>query len=97
MAKFRRTWRREKRYDYRTLVEDAGLVLALVIIAVLGMTLVTVLLLAFYQVLPGGFASIFILSLIALCAVIGRALMSRSLAVPPVYRSSAPNVRYKGR
>ena len=97
MARFKRTWRRPKRYDYQTLVEDAGLVLALVIIAVLGMTLATVLLLSFYQVLPGGFATIFVLSVIAVCAVLGRALMSRSLAVPPVYRSSVPSVRYKSR
>ena len=93
MPSIERTWRRQTPDDHRTKAEDAGYVLALVVIAVLGMTLVTILLLRFLEVLPVGIDLIVFMSIVAFGAVVGRAILSRTLSLPPVYRGRVPSVR----
>lgn len=73
--------------------EDIALALALVITAILGLTMLSLVVLEFLEILPGGFERIAFLSLVVFCAVIGRALMARVLSTPSVYRGHTPVIR----
>jgi len=74
-----------------------ALLLSLVIVVVLSLTLTTLLVLQFLEVLPGGLSVIMTLSLLACLVVLGKALFERALSIPSIYRGSTPVVRYHGR
>ena len=76
-----------------TEAEDIALALALVITAILGLTMLSLVVLEFLEILPGGLERIAFLSLVVFAAVVGRALVSRALSTPVVYRGHTPVVR----
>ncbi|TFH24146.1 MAG: hypothetical protein E4H03_04370 [Myxococcales bacterium] len=64
---------------------EAALALAFVIIIVLTMVMGTVLLLAFFDLLPAGTELVAVLSLGVFVIVLARAILNRALSTPPVY------------
>jgi hypothetical protein len=100
MAKLTGTWQphlNTSEDDSVTTAEDAALVLALVVIVILSGTLVTFLLLEFLDVLPVRVGSILLATLFIFCGVVGRAILSRALSMPPSYQGNAPVIRNIGR
>jgi putative copper export protein len=79
--------------EYRTTAEDAALVLSLVIVCVLSGTLITFVLLEFFEILPTRVGTVFLATLLIFCVVVGRALLHRVLSIPPEYHSEAAVLR----
>jgi hypothetical protein len=76
-----------------TEAEDAALALSIVVVAVLGLTLLTLLLFEFFEFLPGGLNIVACVSLVVIMGVVIKALLSRALSTPSVYRGPTPIVR----
>ena len=73
--------------------EDAAMVLSLVLIVVLAATLITFLAVEFLDVLPTRVGSVMLASLFIFCGVVGRAIISRALALPSTHVGEAPVMR----
>jgi hypothetical protein len=86
--------RRARADDHRTFFEEIALMLSFVVVVVSGMTLVTLVVMEFMQVLPIGLSFIFGVSLTVFGIAIGMAVMERALALPSMYRGLTPVVRY---
>lgn len=97
MARRSRIRERVRGDVHRTYGEEVGLLLCLVISAVLGLTLLVLMLIEFVQVLPGGLGALIVLSLLVFFFVVGKAVLERTLALPSVSRGSTPVVRHGGR
>jgi hypothetical protein len=94
MALLERTTRRARADDHRTYGEEVALMLSLVIVSVLGLTLVSLLVVQFLDILPSGVSVTVMLSLLVFGIVVGRAMFERILAVPTIYRGLTPIVRH---
>ena len=68
--------------------------LSLVIVTVLGLTLSSLVVLEFLDILPTGLSMIVTLSLLVFVIVVGKAVLERALAIPNVYRGMTPVVRH---
>ena len=68
--------------------------LSLVFVVVLGLTLTSLTLLQFFEVLPPGVSMVVTLSLLVFGVVVGRAMFERTFAIPSIYRGLTPIVRH---
>ena len=75
---------------------EAARALAFVIIIVLTMVMGTVLLLAFFDLLPAGAALVAVLSLGVFVIVLARAILNRALSTPSVYGQQLSSRRVIG-
>lgn len=73
------------------------MLLALVVSALLALTLAALFLLEFLEMLPLGLAALVVVSLLAMFVVIGKAVLERALALPNTARSVTPVIRHGGR
>ena len=69
------------------------MLLSLVIVAFLGLTLTSITLFQFFEVLPAGVSMVLMLSLLVFGVVVGRAMFKRTFAIPSLYRGLTPIVR----
>ena len=97
MVKSASTWQHQQLIqpdeELVTTGEDAASVLSLVLIVVLSGTLFSFLLLEFLDVLPARVSSVLLATLFIFCAVVGRAILARALAMPGHYKGNAPVMR----
>jgi hypothetical protein len=94
MATIDRSGWRARANDHRTYAEEVGLLLSLVIVGFLALTLTSITLLQFFEVLPTGVSMVLILSMLVFGVVVGRAMFKRTFAIPSIYRSVTPIVRH---
>jgi hypothetical protein len=73
--------------------EEIAFLLSLVVSTVLGLTIAVLALVEFFEALPAGLASMFLMSVLALVAVPVYALLEKALALPQTSRGLTPVVR----
>ena len=79
--------------ENQTQGEDVALALAFVIVLVLGLTLMALLMLEFFDLLPGGLGTVAFFSLGIFSVMVGRAILSRALSTPTLYTRPSSNLR----
>ena len=89
--------RRNARVDHHPQGEDTVVILSLIVVAVLGLTLGTLLFVSFVGALPSGVGIVLVLCLLVSIAVVGNAILSRVLSLPSVYRGGVPIIGQRRR
>ncbi len=73
--------------------EDAAMALALLLVSVFGLAVATLLLLELLAALPGAIGFIVLVSIVAACVMIGRAVREKVASLPQLQRGPIPSVR----